>query len=162
MWNLILFFVKFDFVFCKTNFTHTRFIYTHIYTHTYIYDRNLCQDTCFLSGVKNKIFTNQKATSKADMMNLNSVTIGACIHNISTYRYVYIPYAKLLFLNCACFQSFSKIYPGFAAILLWTKQDAWGVSCSLTSSFNHPFFTKVLSTLIWHPLICSDMTPANL
>jgi len=40
-------------------------------------DRNLCQDTCFLSGVQNKIFTHQKARSQADVMNLFSVTIGS-------------------------------------------------------------------------------------
>ena len=40
-------------------------------------DRNLCQDTCFLSGAKNKISTNQKARFKADMMNMHSVSIGS-------------------------------------------------------------------------------------
>ena len=44
-----------------------------------VLDRNFCQDTCFLSGAKNKIFTNQKARSQAGMMNLHTVTIGACI-----------------------------------------------------------------------------------
>ena len=42
-----------------------------------MYDRNLCQDTCFLSGAKNKISTNQKARFKADMMNMHSVSIGS-------------------------------------------------------------------------------------
>jgi len=42
-----------------------------------VLDRNFCQDTCFLSGAKNKIFTNQKARFKADMMNMHSVSIGS-------------------------------------------------------------------------------------
>ena len=38
----------------------------HEYAYKYVYkckyiDRNLCQDTCFLSGVKKQDFTNQKS-----------------------------------------------------------------------------------------------------
>ena len=76
--------------------------------------------------LKNKILLIKKA--QADMMNLQAVKTGRIIHDISVEKYVRIPYAKaivrFLFLNCACLHSFSKIYPGFAAILLLKKQDA--------------------------------------
>ena len=35
--------------------------YLYIYAYIHTYDRNLCQDTCFLSGSYKQKFTNQKS-----------------------------------------------------------------------------------------------------